>query len=263
MTSGRAADKAAEHGELVLGKYAGENVRVSRLRLPIAPGWMITYGDIMTLLLTFFVLLLSYSTVQEDRFRRALSSFQEALGMLPEERSLIEFEAIPLIREIPAIPPREIIRRVRNAVYAAGLKGRVKVLRDKDGVRITIMSPILFDSGKADLRGEALSVLDEIIMILKESPNAVVVEGHTDNLPIKTERFPSNWELSTARAISVSRYLFETGGFDPARFVVAGYGQYHPVAPNDSARGRRENRRVELLLKNMETGALESKRSES
>jgi chemotaxis protein MotB len=213
---------------------------------------MTTYGDIMTLLLTFFVLLISYSTIQEEDFKRSVASFQAALGMLPYERSMLQFEQIPTIKFMPTIPPKEIIRRLRYAIYSGGLKGQMKVSRDREGIRITIKSPLLFDSGKAELRSDASPVLEELVTILADSPNVVVVEGHTDNVPISTEQFPSNWELSTARAISVAKFLFENGGFDPARFTVAGYGEYHPVQTNDTLEGRQENRRVEILLKNIE-----------
>jgi len=246
-----------------LGKHGGRNNNGSGVDIPSSPGWMVTYGDIMTLLLTFFVLLMSYSTIQEEDFKRALASFQEALGMLPYERTLIQFEKVPSVRASPSIPPREIIRRMRNAIYSAGMKGQMKVARDKEGIRITIRSPILFDSGKADLMPKAAPVLDELITILRESPNTVVVEGHTDNVPIHNERFPSNWELSTARAISVARHLFERGGFEPARFTVAGYGEYHPLEPNDTAEGRQENRRVEILLKHVEAEPVESVEGET
>ena len=219
---------------------------------PRSPGWMVTYGDIMTLLLTFFVLLISYSTVQEEAFRRALASFQEALGMLPYEHSVIQFEKVPAVRFSPTIPPHEIVRRIRNAAYAAGMRGRLSVREEREGIRITIQSPILFDSGKADLRSEAFPIMNELVKILKESPNMVVVEGHTDNVPISTPEFPSNWELSTARAISVARYIFQTGNIDAARFTVAGYGEYHPMATNATPEGRQKNRRVEILLKNIE-----------
>jgi chemotaxis protein MotB len=224
---------------------------------------MTTYGDIMTLLLTFFVLLISYSTIEENHFRRSLASFQEALGLMPYERSVIHFEETPSVKANPAIPAYEVIRRLRNAIYSAGLKGQVKVERDKEGIRITIKSPILFDSGKADLRPDAMPVLDELIAILEQSPNFVVVEGHTDNVPIHTEAFPSNWELSTARAISVMRLLNERGGFDSERFAVAGYGEYHPLEPNNTPQGRQENRRVEILLKDIKTELSESERGET
>jgi chemotaxis protein MotB len=218
---------------------------------------MVTYGDIMTLLLTFFVLLISYSTIHEEAFKRALASFQEALGVLPYERSVIQFEQVPAVRLGPPIPPHEIIKRIRTAAYAAGMRGKLRVRQEREGVRITIQTPILFDSGKADLRSEAYPFLDELTKILLESPNTVVVEGHTDNVPISTPEFPSNWELSTARAISVAKYIFEKGEMAPSRFTVAGYGEYHPVATNETEEGRQENRRVEILLRNIEDVAAE------
>jgi len=230
--------------------------------LPTSPGWMLTYGDIMTLLLTFFVLLISYSTIQEEAFKKSLESFRAALSILSYEGSVIQFEKVPAVKYMPAIAPKEIMRRLRQAIYSGGLKEQMKVSRDREGIRITIKSPVLFDSGKADLRTDAAPVLKELVAILADSPNRVVVEGHTDNVPIHNEQFPSNWELSTARAISVARFLFETGSFDPARFTVAGYGEYHPVESNDTPEGRQENRRVEILLKNLEPEVSETTKGE-
>lgn len=248
-----------------MGKFGNNNRNGAvGVKLPVSPGWMVTYGDIMTLLLTFFVLLMSYSTVQEEAFRRALASFQEALGMLPHERSVISFEKVPAVRFSPVIPPREIIKRLRNAIYSAGLKGKMRVREEKEGIRITIQAPILFDSGKADLRLQATPILDELVNILRESPNMVVVEGHTDNVSIHTSAFPSNWELSTARAMSVGRYLFEKEGIAPSRFAVSGYGEHHPIEANATPEGRRENRRVEILLKHIESAeSLEIKQGET
>ncbi|RJP14980.1 MAG: flagellar motor protein MotB [Candidatus Abyssobacteria bacterium SURF_5] len=235
-----------------MSKYSNNGNGKNGVELPTAPGWMVTYGDIMGLLLTFFVLLMSYSTIREEEFRRALGSFQEALGILPHERSVIVFEQVPNIRSIPAIPPHEIVRRIRKSIASAGLSGGINVTEEREGVRVTIESPILFDSGKAELRMEASPLLNELTAILAENPHEVVVEGHTDTVPIHTDEFPSNWELSTARAISVARYMFHNGELDAKRFTVAGYGEYHPIAPNDTEEGRQKNRRVEILLKYMD-----------
>ncbi|GAB4333718.1 MAG: OmpA family protein [Candidatus Abyssubacteria bacterium] len=235
-----------------MGKYGNNNAGNSKeMAGPTSPGWMVTYGDIMSLLLTFFVLLLSYSTIKEDAFRRALASFQEALGMLPHERSMIRFEQVPAVRMMPPISTKDIVKRIHRSVQAAGLAGKVDIAEEKEGVRITIQSPILFDSGEDTLRPEAIPVLDELVEILKQSPNQVVVEGHTDNVPIHTERFPSNWELSTARAITVAKYLFQKGQLPPERFTVAGYGEYHPLTDNDTEEGRQKNRRVAIFLKHV------------
>jgi chemotaxis protein MotB len=236
-----------------LSKYGNNNGKNNDdIGLPTAPGWMVTYGDIMSLLLTFFVLLLSYSTIKEEAFRRALASFQEAIGMLPHEQSVIRFEQVPAVKMMPPISTKDIVKRIHRSVQAAGLTGKVDIAEEKEGVRITIQSPILFNSGEDMLRPEATPVLDELVEILKQSPNQVVIEGHTDNVPIHTERFPSNWELSTARAITVAKYLFEKGNLPPGRFTVAGYGEYHPVAGNDTEEGRRKNRRVAIFLKHVE-----------
>ncbi len=235
-----------------MSKYGNNNGNGGNgLNLPTAPGWLVTYGDIMSLLLTFFVLLISYSTIRQEQFRRALSSFQEALGILPNERSVIMFEDIPAVRSGPPIPAHEMIRRLRQSISSSGLESGVNVSEDKEGIRITFESPVLFNSGDADLRPDALPVLNELKNILVQTPRDVVVEGHTDNIPIHTDRFPSNWELSTERAISVAKYLFEQGNLNPEQFTVAGYAEFHPVDSNETAEGRQKNRRVEILLKNL------------
>jgi len=239
-----------------LGKHSKSSSQAAspeeEMHLPTAPGWMVTFGDMSGLLMAFFVLMLAYSSVQKESFEQAISSFQQAMGILPYGQSMIKFEQVPGIRLSPPLPPKEIMKRIRAASYLAGLKGDVSVMQVKEGIRITIQSPILFDSGKSLLRPNAEPVLDELVKILKDNPNSVVVEGHTDNIPINTSEFHSNWELSTARAISVTRYLFEKGNLEPKRFTVAGYAEYHPVASNDTPEDRQKNRRVEILLKNIE-----------
>lgn len=152
-----------------------------------------------------------------------------------------------------------IPERIRAASCLAGLKGNVTVMKEKEGIRITIQSPILFDSGKSLLRPDAELVLNELIKILKDNPNSVIVEGHTDNIPINTPEFHSNWELSTARAISVVRYFVEKGNLDPKRFTAAGCAEYHPAASMDTPEGRQKNRRVEIFLKNIEPADVSKK----
>ena len=113
---------------------------------------------------------------------------------------------------------------------------------------VRLADRVLFDLGKADLRPDARRVLDALAGVLAELPNPVRVEGHTDDLPINNERFPSNWELSTARATTVVRYFIEHHGMDPRRFSAAGYGEYHPLVPNTSAANRQKNRRVDVVI---------------
>ncbi len=127
------------------------------------------------------------------------------------------------------------------------LKG-ITTRETRRGILIRLENEVLFDSGKADIKPAAIQSLDKIAEILKDIPNSIRVEGHTDNIPINTERFPSNWELSTQRALAVVSYLIEKVGIDPARLSAAGYGESRPLVANDSAAARARNRRVEILV---------------
>jgi chemotaxis protein MotB len=121
------------------------------------------------------------------------------------------------------------------------------------------MEGALFDSGKADLKSEAIRLLDKIAPVLKQSQRPIRVEGHTDNVPIHTKEFPSNWELSTARAVNVLRYLVEKHEIPPQIISAAGYGEYHPIVPNDTAQNRSRNRRVEIIILSSSSMAQEPK----
>jgi flagellar motor protein MotB len=123
----------------------------------------------------------------------------------------------------------------------------VELVRDK-AVRILLTSDLLFDTGKADLKGGAVEVLRKIAAILRKTPYLVNLVGHTDDIPIHTSQFPSNWELSTARACAVARFLTEEMKIPPERFCTSGYADYHPLRPNVSPENRAANRRVEIII---------------
>lgn len=132
-------------------------------------------------------------------------------------------------------------------------EGNLRIKRFKDRIVINIDDKILFPSGSAQLRREVKKTLDTVAdMLARNKGSRVLIEGHTDNVPIKTPRFPDNWELSSARALSVLRHLLETKHLEPARFGAAGYGEYRPVAPNDTAANRQLNRRVDIVLQLLE-----------
>ncbi len=133
-------------------------------------------------------------------------------------------------------------------------EGNLRIKRFKDRIVINIDDKILFPSGSAQLRREVKKTLDTVAdMLVRNKSSRVLIEGHTDNVPIRTPRFPDNWELSSARALSVLRHLLETKQLEPARFGAAGYGEYRPVAPNDTAANRQLNRRVDIVLQLSET----------
>lgn len=222
--------------------------------------WLITYADMVTLLLVFFVLLFSFSEIDVQRFRTILSAFQASLGVLEggvqvmwddtavQGTSEFDLEALDLVRPELAAQLRDVYFGLQAFVAGRGLEGAVQLELTERGVVVRFADRVLFDLGRAELKPEALEILAQVAEVLKDVPNPVRVEGHTDDLPIRTERFPSNWELSTARATNVIRHLIEEHGFDPRRLSAAGYGEYRPLVPNDSMENRALNRRVDIVL---------------
>lgn len=227
----------------------------SDLELPSAPGWMTTYGDMTTLILCFFVLLFSFSRVDVARFQDVIISVQGALGVL-EGGSALSPEALPggagdeatLRWQAEQRRLEELLGKVNQYVGKNNLTGKVQVSLDERGLVIHFMDTALFDLGQADLKPEARAILDNVARLLAAVSNPVRVEGHTDNLPIHTYRFPSNWELSTARATTVVRYLVESHGFAPDHLSAAGYGEWRPLLPNDTEEHRAQNRRVDIVV---------------
>jgi chemotaxis protein MotB len=137
--------------------------------------------------------------------------------------------------------------RVEEIISEDDLNG-IQVNLDERGLVIRFVEGVLFDSGKADIKNEARAILDKIAPLLIDTHRHIRIEGHTDNLPINTREFPSNWELSTARAVNVVKYFIEKHNFSPYILSAAGYGEYRPIAPNDSDKNRALNRRVDIII---------------
>lgn len=222
-----------------------------------APGWMVTYSDLVTLILVFFVLLFSFSTLDIQRFRAAMVALQGSWGILERGRAVdprqrMDFgslqEMLPLDMVTPAAQLQEMVDELEDFIRENQLQDQVEVKQREWGVIVTFADQVLFDLGKADLKPESLEILDRVAETLRRWPNQVRVEGHTDNWPINTPQFPSNWELSTARATRVLRYLVEQRGLDPTRFAAVGYGEFRPLRPNDTPENRAVNRRVDIVL---------------
>ncbi len=210
--------------------------------------WVMTYGDMMSLLLTFFILLVSFSSIQESKFRDAMISLQTAFGVETFPPTVVRLpEIVPPPPHAPAADVQSKVQELEQSLLAAGLDRQVDVRVTEKGVAFRIKAPFLFESGQADLRPAATALLDTLAGFLSQMEQTVRVEGHTDSVPIRTTRFPSNWELSAARAIAVARH-FQGRGVPPARLLAAGYGEYRPVADNATVEGRERNRRVELFL---------------
>ena len=213
-------------------------------------GWVMTYGDMMSLLLTFFVLIVSFSSMQQTKFEQAVNSLQEAFGVMKDAESVIEFQSPLIPNHDPTDEESEVVYEVRNLekfILEQGLDDKVEVEMKDGRVLFRVDAPFLFESGQAKLKPVSLQVLEKMQGFFRKFPYEVGVEGHTDSLPINSSRFESNWELSAGRAVSVARY-FQEQGMPPDRIAATGFGEFRPIADNETVQGRQKNRRVEIFL---------------
>lgn len=199
--------------------------------------WLISYLDLLTLILTLFVLLLSFSTMKTP----ADSATESTQTPRPGVASL----ATDILPASSGLVPQQ--ERFTQSLKSLDLKG-VEATPGVEGVTLRIDDRLLFTSGSAELTENGESILKKLQPLLADFDGEISVEGHTDSLPIRTARFPSNWELSTGRAIAVLRYLVAIGHPD-SKLRAVGYADTRPLAANDSVSGRAENRRVELILR--------------
>lgn len=217
---------------------------------PRVDGWIMTYADMMSLLLTFFILIVSFSSLQQSKFKQAAQSLQEAFGLLQNQESVIDFQN-PVYPDRPDdsndIAVYYEMQELEQVILDKGLDQEVEIQLQENGVMFRIQAPFLFASGQAKLRNEPRQILEELSGLFRKFPHQIRIEGHTDSVPINSPEYPSNWELSAARAVTVARY-FQGLGLPPDRIAATGYGEYHPIEANDTAEGRGKNRRVEIFL---------------
>ena len=224
-----------------------------------APGWMVTFGDMMSLLLTFFVLLFTFSTLDVVKFREVIISLQGAMGVLsggPQILNMGDIPTRPQPTEDAAVNPLlDVLQlQVEEVIEKADAEDVVDVEKTKKGLLIRFKDKALFDSGKAEIKPGMRTVVQEVAKYLSGIENDIEIQGHTDNVPISTAQFPSNWELSQARAAAVLNQRLSVapveGAWDQGRFSIAGYGEYHPIASNETAEDRQSNRRVDVFILN-------------
>ncbi len=230
-----------------------------------APAWMATFSDMATLLLTFFVLLLSFANMDVENFKVALGSVKEALGVQFEVKG--DFEAMatsPVELSTQQSSARlttpeksdvvEQAEQVRRYVKAKNLAKHIAVLATPRGVVLRIKNMVLFDTGSDQLMPASETILTLVTELFSRFEGTLSIEGHTDERPISTGRFPSNWELSTARSTAVLRELSGSKHkLDVKRLRIAGYADVRPIADNDSPLGRSKNRRVEFVFEHLVT----------
>ncbi|MDR5708888.1 MAG: flagellar motor protein MotB [Armatimonadota bacterium] len=223
--------------------------------------WLVTYADLITLLLAYFIMVYSLSQLDLAKFKKVLAGFRAAttsLGMLEGSHGVLPGGSGVLELDVPSPTPaadpiaesfRSLASGILQQITAAGLGAQVEVRVTSEGVRVSMAGPLLFDTASADLRPEAEPVLRAVARAIRaRSELQVRVEGHADARPIHTYRFPSNWELSSARAGAVVRRLMHLSGADGTRFTIVGYGDSRPVRRGTDPVDLARNRRVEILL---------------
>jgi chemotaxis protein MotB len=240
-------------------------------------GWMTTFADLMSLLLTFFILLLSFANMDVIKFKDAQGSLQEAFGVQFDDTikgthrtmaaSIVELSHVTkdsvLDLELESRQAHSAIQSVVNARMKANeniykrlqaivrdlnLGDQVVVENTSKGVVITVNGQLFFHSGSSILKKESFPLLNSITNIIEEFPYKLNIEGHTDSTLIKTSEFPSNWELSAGRAISAVKYILSSGKIEAEKLGASGYAETRPIAQNDTAEGRRINRRIEFVF---------------
>ncbi len=220
-----------------------------------SPAWMTTFGDMMTLLLVFFVLLYSFSVMDVAKFEAFISSLKSQLGVMEGGKTIVEEDMVAKGSSGKNFNPSsqnfsELMGEMNQYIEKKGLKDKVNMELTKRGLVVRLTGRVLYDIGKARIKPGGKKVLDKIAGVIKKRSNNVMVEGHTDNWPINTVKFPSNWELSTSRATNVIKYFIEQQGIEPSRLSAAGYSKYRPLFPNDTSEHRAKNRRVQIVIKN-------------
>jgi chemotaxis protein MotB len=204
--------------------------------------WLTTFNDLITLLMVFFVLLFSMGSLDADRFAVFQKGLQNAMGVLEggmnaPQGMVSDYQRSLLDRDL--LEGQNFLKFSRSE----GLEAEYT----RKGIRITLRDELLFRSGSAKITEEGHRLLNTLAAVIRPMQRHVRIEGHTDDRPISTLRYPSNWELSTARAVNVLTYLLQ-GDLDPVLLSAAGYGSCRPRVPNDSQDNRALNRRVEIIL---------------
>lgn len=222
--------------------------------------WLLTYADLITLLMIFFIVMYSMSAVDNNKFM----AMAEQMGVVFGNGQVISVKdsgAGGLLKDIPYNPKVELDEtqmKLQEYIEANGLGSMASIYKDERGMVVSLSEGLLFSSGSAELDEKSNEILKKISGAISGLPNYVRVEGFTDNVPISSGRYKSNWELASQRAINVAQILID-GGFAPQRISTVSYGEYRPTVPNDNEIDRKLNRRVDIVVMTQANSKLEPK----
>ena len=229
--------------------------------------WLVSYADFITLLFAFFVVLYASSKADQQKqsqIAHSIRSAFEALGVFPSQPRADGHSAPADAKDVPAVnvvlgddlaaspEVQQDLHRLQSqlasALAAQVAQHNIALKLGRDGLVISLRESGFYDSGSALPHPQSKPVLDKVASTIGATPYDIRIEGHTDNVPIHTAQFASNWELSTARATELAKLFIVNYRFAPARLSAAGFAEYHPVAGNDTAEGRSQNRRVDIIV---------------
>ncbi|UOF91353.1 OmpA family protein [Fodinisporobacter ferrooxydans] len=233
--------------------------------------WLITYADLITLLMIFFVVMYAMSKIDMAKFMTLSESLNQALYASDKiqlhnlgttallaaqnakegnqhgnesDKTKVDSQSFQTGQQQKL---EQLYQQLKEYITQNHLENKISIQDQMRGVQVTLKDVVLYDTGSATLKQDGIHVIQNILPFLKSVNNPIVVEGHTDNIPIHNSRYPSNWELSVARAVNVVHYL-ANAGIDPSRMSATGYGEWHPVVPNDNEADRQKNRRVNIVI---------------
>ena len=208
------------------------------------PLWLVVLSDIMTNLMLFFLILYVFNIQPESQAKTMfMSGFDKDKQVSPKEK-----EADKVIQKFNE---EDVAKTLVEELYKAGLKDMADVQVTDSQIKVNIAAPVLFASGRAELSRTSSDVLGAVAKVIGRLPNDIIVEGHTDNVPVRSGGYSTNWQLSAARADAVVELMAKKYGIPEAQMVAAAYGEYRPVASNDTPAGRASNRRIEIIVSRM------------
>lgn len=209
--------------------------------------WLLTYADLITLLLGLFVILYAMSKIDAGKYAEIVNALG---GVFGSSKGVMVGNAGVMSSQIPLIQNerQKIAQDLRSALHLETKKLPIAISSNERGITVHIMDELLFSSGSAEIKESSMPALDSLARVLRELPNDVRVEGHTDNVPINSAAYPSNWHLSVARAVSIAYYLIQVHSLNPEKVSAVGFAEYQPLVPNDSDIHRAQNRRVDIVI---------------
>lgn len=228
-----------------------------------APAWMASFADLQQLLLVFFILLFSMSSVDENKFISAMASIQKALNTsglgltdkgIEPDTEVIDIDKLTSMAELKNTQVSQELLEAQEFLESNELDGKklseyVSASKNEEGVILTIKDIMLFDSGSADIKSGSATLIEKLSPLISSKEREIRVEGHTDNVPLRnTSKYRDNWELSTARATKVASFIIDNNIIEPTKIAVAGYSEYRPIVENNSDENKSKNRRVDVVL---------------